>query len=232
MFPSPPAPEPLEAALYYECAGPVVTALVPIDGSDGVSPDAVPYMVVDTSCGTGIVEVTLSQDGGGLHGIGVDVVLGGLYPLEGLELEANATYTLQATGAYAVFQTGDGPVLPLDGEPTVDVAGSTLSGKNATVSLEVVTAPDPFGAPFTLSRDGDLVRAGVDDQVLLDEFTASNHSDACYTLNQYLGDGSALSAGPACTTLERTGCATTPAAASWLSGFAGLVALLARRRPR
>lgn len=223
-------------ALYEACSGPQVTGLVPLDGSVGVSPDAVMYMVVDTECGTGLIGASLTPDGGATQYVYFDVVATGLYRLDGLVLAPDATWTLDAGQAWVGFQTGDGPVVALVGTPDLQITGSQLTHKQATVGLKVTPAEDPFGAPFTLSREGDVIAAGVDAQAVVDDFSSKNHAEWCYTMNQYLGDGSALSADEACVTLAHAGCSASGAAPSTIGLLVGLGAVAAtfvtsRRRP-
>lgn len=218
-------------ALYQACSGPQVTAIVPKDGSVGVSPDAVTYLVADTECGTGVIQVTLTADGSASQTLDVDVIETGLYRLDGLTLEPDSTYNLGAGHAWVGFQTGSGPVQALEGTPTVQITGSQLTHKQATVGLQVTPAEDPFGAPFTLSREGDVIAAGVDAQAVVDDFSSKNHAEWCYTMNQYLGDGSSLSADEACVTLAHAGCSTSGAAPSTLGLLVGLSLVTSRRRP-
>jgi hypothetical protein len=214
-------------ALYEACSGPQVTGLVPLDGSVGVSPDAVMYMVADTECGTGVIQVTLTADGSASQTLDVDVIETGLYKLDGLVLEPNRAHTLEAGQAWVGFETGDGPVQALDGLPELQITGSQLTHKQATVSLQVTPADDPFGAPFTLSRDGDVIAAGVDAQAVVDDFSSKNHAEWCYTMNQYLGDGSSLSADEACVTLAHAGCSAVGATPSTIGLLVGLGAVAA-----
>lgn len=218
-------------ALYQACSGPQVTAMVPLDGSVGVSPDAVLYMVVDTECGTGLISAALTPDGGATQYVYFDVVATGLYKLDGLVLTPDATWTLDAGQAWVGFQTGSGPVQALEGTPDLQITGSQLTHKQATVSLQVTPADDPFGAPFTLSREGDVIAAGVDAQATVDDFSSKNHAEWCYTMNQYLADGSSLSADEACVTLAHAGCSAVGATPSTLGLLVGLSFVTSRRRP-
>ncbi len=217
-------------ALYDSCSGPEVTAIVPLDGSVGVSPDAVPYMVGDTACGNGTLQATLTADAGTTQTQDLDVIQTGLYKLDGLVLEPDTTYTLGAGQTWVRFQTGEGPVQLLTGSPTVQITGSELVRQQATVSLQVTPAEDPFGAPFTLSREGQVVTAGVDAQSVVDDFSSRNQHEWCYTMTQYLGDGSTLTSDDACITLGHTGCATTGGAPSGTFVLAAAVVAGRRRR--
>ncbi len=223
-------PAATQAAFYAECASVEITALVPIDGSQGVSPEAVPYMIADTACGTGTVRATLSDADGTTQTMDLEILFGGLYQLDGFILEPNATYTLFAGRISAAFETGEGPVQSLEGHPSVTITGSDLEGQSASVGLHITTAPDPFGAPFTLSREGELILTGVDDQTFVDSFSSKNHVEWCYALNQYLGDGSALSGDETCVELTRAGCSTGGGGVS-MTWALGLMAVLGRRRP-
>lgn len=223
-------------ALYEACSGPQITALVPLDGSVGVSPDAVLYMVGDTECGTGVIKLTLTPDGSASQTLDVDVIETGLYRLDGLVLEPESTHVLSVAWLLAGFQTGDGPVAALDGTPDLQITGSQLTHKQATVGLQVTPADDPFGAPFTLSREGDVIAAGVDAQAVVDDFSSKNHAESCYTMNQYLGDGSALTSDETCVTVAHAGCSTsgaTPSLAGLIFGLGAVAAtfVTSRRRP-
>lgn len=179
------------------CYGPVPDELVPIDGSVGVSPLAIPAMLAYADCGDGEIQVTLTPNAGPATATTVAVADDGIYWLTDLTLSANTAYVLTATdGAsntmVSTFATGDGALPTLSGVPSIAITGSTLAadGPEASVSLELSLVPDPFGAVFTLSRDGSPVLSGVNDPTsVVDSFGGSDGQEVCYSVRQFNADG-------------------------------------------
>ena len=128
------------------------------------------------------------------------------------------------------------------GAPAIAISGSTLAsdGPAASVSLELTLVADPFGAVFTLARDGAPVLSGVNGPTtLVDSFGGSDGQEICYTLTQFNADGSTFAtSAEACVTLAADigdkvhGCSTAGVASGAGTAAVGLGALLTLARCR
>ncbi len=222
------------------CFGPYPTAIIPRDGSTDVSPATVPAVLVNVDCDLGDLTVTLTPDSGPASTMTLSPDHSGVIWLTDLALEPDATYTL-TVGATdwgsmsSTFYTGHAPIA-VTGAPSVTVHGSSLAANGAaSVSVEVQLAVDPAGAVYTLSRDREPLRTGVDSGAVVDSFIGEDDQEVCYTVTQFLGDGSVLGTSPeSCVTLGlidvKSGCSTAPGAAGLAPALGALLALLGLRR--
>lgn len=221
-------------SLIRRCDGPVPTAVAPADGGSDVSPDSVPAVLVDASCGAGDIDLVWGVN----DIVPVDSVLHvdqtGIQWLPDLDLVADTSYSLQAStsyywGASATFFTGSGPLPDVTGAPALTITGSQRARGVTTVSLNVAVAPDSTSGLYEVRRDGTVFTSGIGDGTVVDSLEAERGDELCYTVTQYLADSTVLgTSDEACVTVK--GCSTTGAAPS--ASFALLAAALIRRGRR
>lgn len=228
------APPARALTLVAICSGPWLTDIFPA-AEDEVSPETIPALILNSDC-AGATEyvVTLAQDAQPPTSATVSADHAGVYWLPGLPLTSDATYVLAASeGDYpelsATLTVGSAPLPALTGTPTISVLGAERAKGQATVSLELTLVDDPTSGIYEISRDGSLVMAGINDTTVIDSFAANNGDSPCYTVTQYLANGTQLG------TSEKTcvgvhGCSHSPTLPSTTFYVAAAAMLAARRR--
>jgi hypothetical protein len=183
------------------CYGAYPTAVTPRDGTNSVSPSAIPATTIDVSCGSGSITATLTPDSGAPTSVTMDVSTGGVVWLSELTLEADTSYTLSVTpsdpymgGLTSVFSTGSAPLDALTGTPSVSVDGATLTVDGyATVTLNAAPVADPSGSQpaYDLLRDGNIVAGSIAGTTFFaDSFSGEDGQEVCYSIRQYNADSS------------------------------------------
>lgn len=219
-------------SLILRCDGPEPIAIAPADGGSDISPDSVPAVLVDASCGSGDIDLVWS-----VNDIApVDSVLPvdhtGIQWLTDLDLVADTSYSLQATNHQSVsttFFAGSGPLPDVTGTPDLTITGSQRAKGVTTVSINVAVAPDSTSGLYEVRRDGTVFTSGIGDGTVVDSFEAERGDEVCYTVTQYLADSTVLgTSDQSCVTVK--GCSTTGTAPS--ASFALLAAALIRRGGR
>ncbi len=202
------------------------TLLLPLDGSNNVSPDVLPAVLVDAECGAGDIQLLLTAADGVAVAFTLHAEVSGLQWVPELPLAADTHYTFSAATpdwgeVHSLFSTGNEGLPPLSGSPSLTIAGSELLGGHATVSLQIEPVVDPSGAAYRVDRGSVLIGWGVDPRTMVDAFEGVAGDEICYTLTQFRGDGSEwATSDPACVTLEaeeeetesKSGCSTVGAA--------------------
>lgn len=221
-----------DMGMARDCWGPEPVGVAPSDGGSDISPDSVPAVLVDASCGLGDVDLVWSVN----DIVPVDSVLSvdhtGIQWLTDLDLVADTSYSLQATNYQRVtttFLTGSGPLPDVTGAPALTITGSQRARGITTVSVEVAVAPDSTSGLYEVHRGGTVFTSGIGDGTVVDSLEAERGDELCYTVTQYLADSTVLgTSDEACVTVK--GCSTTGTAPS--ASFALLAAALIRRGRR
>jgi len=206
-------------------------AILPVDGSVDVSPDALPALLVGT-CGGWDTTAILTQGASEPETITLSASSFGVHWLD-FALAPNSSDTLEViqngVSTTVSFETGERPILEISGEPGLSITGAERSSRHRsetfyTVGLQTSLEPDPDGEIWELRRGDGGAQVGVGDATLVDSFWGN--SEVCYTLTQFQADSTEVGSADTCTALA--GCATVPSKPA--AALLGLAALLVRRR--
>lgn len=225
------------------CEGAFLEYLLPPDGAEGVSPDAVPGVVLRADCGASDILAVLTGPTDEVQTAALTVSADGIVRFPELDLTADGTWLLEVQsgvgdatkfwaydGVEAAFTTGSGAIEPLAAVPTLEVLGTDYDSgaETATVSLHVTASGAPGNAWEVASTSGVALVYGVaaDADVVVGA-QAQPGDEVCFVVTEYLPDGQVGgTSDPACGTIESKaiemcGCLTpsdspTPAAAALL----------------
>ena len=232
----------VEAKVADPCNG-LESGSLPADGSVGVSPDAIPALLVG-DCGGGDFTVTLTPDAGEPVVQELETSTTGIWWLSELTLAADTHYTLAIAEAWSGdattsnFSTGSAPPEGVTGAPDLSITGWEVGGRHRggalyTVALDPGLVSDPAGAPWQLRRDGEVTQVGVDGTTMVESFWGGRVEDHCWSVTQYRADSTVVGeSDDACDTMRLHGCATTGAGSTSVGLIAAAIATLLGRAPR